>query len=168
MDIGASTGGFTDCLLKKGASRVISVDVAYGKLDMKLRNDSRVLMLERTHACSLFPSQLPPAFSDPKVFTVDVSFISSERILYHLAKAFASLQMGILLYKPQFELERSLIGKGGLVRDPQCIPQHIQDWKSRLLKQGWQAPKSDEISPIAGYKCGNLEYLVYLDRTTPC
>jgi 23S rRNA (cytidine1920-2'-O)/16S rRNA (cytidine1409-2'-O)-methyltransferase len=113
LDVGASTGGFTDCLLKHGACGVIALDVGTGQLDWRLRTDPRVVVLERKNARDLLPSDLPwPA----DLVTVDVSFISLAKILPSVARCLASAGEVLALVKPQFELDRRLVGKGGVVR----------------------------------------------------
>jgi 23S rRNA (cytidine1920-2'-O)/16S rRNA (cytidine1409-2'-O)-methyltransferase len=114
LDVGASTGGFTDCLLQRGAARVAAVDVAYGQLDLKLREDPRVTVIERLNARRLTPADLP---FEPRLATVDVSFISLSKVLPAVA---ACLPLGgevLAMVKPQFELGRERVGKG-VVRDP--------------------------------------------------
>jgi 23S rRNA (cytidine1920-2'-O)/16S rRNA (cytidine1409-2'-O)-methyltransferase len=113
LDLGASTGGFSDCLLQAGAARVAAVDVGYGQLAPALRDDPRVVVLERTNARYLSPDALPFA---PDLVTVDVSFISLRRLLPQLAKL-APRADWLLLVKPQFEVGRGRVGKGGVVRD---------------------------------------------------
>jgi 23S rRNA (cytidine1920-2'-O)/16S rRNA (cytidine1409-2'-O)-methyltransferase len=123
LDIGASTGGFTDCMLQRGASKVYAVDVGYGQLDWKLRNDPRVIVLEKVNARSLSHEYIPELVD---VCVIDVSFISLTPIL---PNAFALLKpAGVILalIKPQFELQRSEVGKGGIVRDP-GLHQKAQD-----------------------------------------
>jgi 23S rRNA (cytidine1920-2'-O)/16S rRNA (cytidine1409-2'-O)-methyltransferase len=115
LDVGASTGGFTDCLLQRGATLVLAVDVGYGQLDWRLRQDSRVLVMERLNARHLGDSHLP---FRPELITVDVSFISLAKLLSPIV-ATAADQFDLLgLVKPQFELERGKVGKGGVVRNP--------------------------------------------------
>jgi 23S rRNA (cytidine1920-2'-O)/16S rRNA (cytidine1409-2'-O)-methyltransferase len=115
MDVGASTGGFTDCLLRRGAARVIALDVGYGQLDWRLRNDDRVTVMERTNARELAPGELP---FDPGLVTVDVSFISLAKLIGPIASAVTSADMDLLgMVKPQFELGPERVGKGGVVRD---------------------------------------------------
>ncbi len=115
LDLGASTGGFTDCLLQRGAEHVVAVDVAYGELDWSLRSDARVTVLERQNARALRPEQLPYA---PDVIVIDVSFISLAKVL-PAALACAGERFDCLaLVKPQFEVGREHVGKGGVVRDP--------------------------------------------------
>ncbi len=115
LDVGASTGGFTDCLLQRGAARVTAVDVAYGELHWRLRTDDRVTVIERTNARSLDPGALPYA---PDLLTADVSFISLTKVLPAVLAAAAPRFDALVLCKPQFEAGRERIGKGGVVRDP--------------------------------------------------
>jgi 23S rRNA (cytidine1920-2'-O)/16S rRNA (cytidine1409-2'-O)-methyltransferase len=115
LDVGASTGGFTDCLLKRGAARVVALDVAHGQLDWALRNDHRVTVLERLNARDLRRSDLPFA---PALTTVDVSFISSAKLIPPLAAALEEGADLLVMVKPQFELGRERVGKGGVVREP--------------------------------------------------
>jgi 23S rRNA (cytidine1920-2'-O)/16S rRNA (cytidine1409-2'-O)-methyltransferase len=113
LDVGASTGGFTDCLLQRGAEAVIALDVAYGELHWRLRNDPRVVVLERSNARSLAPGDLPWA---PDLVVVDVSFISLAKVLPAVLAAAAERFDCLALVKPQFEVGRELVGKGGVVR----------------------------------------------------
>jgi 23S rRNA (cytidine1920-2'-O)/16S rRNA (cytidine1409-2'-O)-methyltransferase len=115
LDVGASTGGFTDCLLQRAAERVIALDVGFGQLDWGLRNDPRVIVIERTNARELAEGELPYA---PELATVDVSFISLAKLLPAIARCLADDGEVLALVKPQFELDRARVGKGGVVRDP--------------------------------------------------
>jgi 23S rRNA (cytidine1920-2'-O)/16S rRNA (cytidine1409-2'-O)-methyltransferase len=115
LDVGASTGGFTDCLLQAGAARVVALDVGYGDLDWKLRNDEHVTVLERRNARDLAPAELPYA---PDLITVDVSFIGVAKLLPALVASAAPTFDLVALVKPQFEVGRSRVGKGGVVREP--------------------------------------------------
>ena len=115
LDVGASTGGFTDCLLQRGAERVIALDVAHGQLDWGLRNDPRVTVIERRNARDLEPDELP---YEPSLATVDVSFISLAKVLPALALCLPPGGELLALVKPQFELGPEKVGKGGVVRDP--------------------------------------------------
>jgi 23S rRNA (cytidine1920-2'-O)/16S rRNA (cytidine1409-2'-O)-methyltransferase len=117
LDVGASTGGFTDCLLQRGAAEVTCVDVAYGQLDWSLRSDPRVTVLERCNARRLRREDLPYA---PEVIVIDVSFISLEKVLPAVLACAASRFDCLALVKPQFEVGRSEVGKGGVVRDAQA------------------------------------------------
>jgi 23S rRNA (cytidine1920-2'-O)/16S rRNA (cytidine1409-2'-O)-methyltransferase len=114
LDVGASTGGFTDCLLKRGAAHVVAVDVAYGQIDWSLRSDPRVTVVERCNARALEPGQLPYA---PEVIVIDVSFISVAKVLPAVLACAADRYDCLALVKPQFEVGRAGVGKGGVVRD---------------------------------------------------
>ena len=114
LDVGASTGGFTDCLLQGGAAHVVALDVAYGELDWRLRNDERVTVLERTNARSLAPADLPYA---PDLVVIDVSFISLAKVLPAVLATTAPAFDALAMVKPQFEVGRGNVGKGGVVRD---------------------------------------------------
>jgi 23S rRNA (cytidine1920-2'-O)/16S rRNA (cytidine1409-2'-O)-methyltransferase len=114
LDVGASTGGFTDCLLQRGAAHVVALDVAYGELDWRLRNDARVTVVERTNARALTPDQLPYA---PDLIVVDVSFISLAKVLPAVLGCAADRFDCLAMVKPQFEVGRERVGKGGVVRD---------------------------------------------------
>jgi 23S rRNA (cytidine1920-2'-O)/16S rRNA (cytidine1409-2'-O)-methyltransferase len=115
LDVGASTGGFTDCLLQRGAARVIALDVGYGQLDQRLRSDPRVAVLERTNARALAPEELP---FRADLATIDVSFISLAKVLPAVASCLVPGGQILALVKPQFELGRGRVGKGGVVRSP--------------------------------------------------
>jgi len=123
LDIGASTGGFSDCLLQRGASEVIAVDVGYGTLDYRLRTDPRVSVLERTNARSLTAEMLPAALSGPDrlpgLATIDVSFISLSKVLGAVIGCLADHFDVLAMIKPQFEVGRGRVGKGGVVRAPE-------------------------------------------------
>jgi 23S rRNA (cytidine1920-2'-O)/16S rRNA (cytidine1409-2'-O)-methyltransferase len=120
LDVGASTGGFTDCLLQRGAREVIAVDVGYGTLDYRLRTDPRVVVMERTNARGLSAEQLPPALSAPDrlpdLATIDVSFISLSKVLGAVIACLADGYDVLAMVKPQFEVGRGRVGKGGVVR----------------------------------------------------
>jgi 23S rRNA (cytidine1920-2'-O)/16S rRNA (cytidine1409-2'-O)-methyltransferase len=115
LDVGASTGGFTDCLLQRGAAHVVALDVAYGELAMALRNDPRVTVLERVNARALDPAALPRR---PDLIVADVSFISLTNVLPAVLACAAERFDALVMVKPQFEVGRDRIGKGGVVRDP--------------------------------------------------
>jgi 23S rRNA (cytidine1920-2'-O)/16S rRNA (cytidine1409-2'-O)-methyltransferase len=123
LDIGASTGGFTDCMLQRGANKVYSVDVGHGQLDWKLRNDPRVIVLEKVNARSLSREHIPELVD---ICVVDVSFISLTLILPNAFDLITSSGVILALIKPQFELQRSDVGKGGIVRD-QHLHRKAQD-----------------------------------------
>jgi 23S rRNA (cytidine1920-2'-O)/16S rRNA (cytidine1409-2'-O)-methyltransferase len=116
LDVGASTGGFTDCLLQRGAAQVVAVDVAYGELDWRLRSDPRVTVVERRNARTLAPEDLPYR---PDLIVIDVSFISLSKVLPAVLACAARRYDCLALVKPQFEVGRSQVGKGGVVRDPE-------------------------------------------------
>ena len=124
LDVGASTGGFTDCLLQRGASEVIALDVGYGTLDYRLRSDPRVIVMERTNARTLEPAGLPvgPSGLDapPDLASIDVSFISLTKVLGAVLGALAESFDVLAMIKPQFEVGRGRVGKGGVVRDPEA------------------------------------------------
>ena len=159
MDIGASTGGFTDCMLQNGAAKVYSVDVGYGQLDWKLRQDDRVVCMEKTNFRYMTPEDIPDVLD---FASVDVSFISLDKILtpaYALLKEQGEM---VALIKPQFEAGREKVGKKGVVRDPKVHEEVI----SRIVRH------ADEVSfevldlsysPIRGPE-GNIEYLIHLRK----
>lgn len=156
-DIGASTGGFTDCMLKNGASRVYAVDVGYGQLAWTLRCDDRVVLLERTNARYLSEKEIPVPLD---FFSVDVSFISLKLILPAVRPLLSQNGAGVMLIKPQFEAGRSQVGKNGVVRDSAV---HISVINSTLgyIADNKLYVKGLTFSPIKGPE-GNIEYLVYV------
>lgn len=157
MDVGASTGGFTDCLLQAGALRVYAVDVGYGQLHWRLRTDSRVIVYERTNARYLQPQDLPERVS---VLTIDVSFISLRLLLQGLVKLLEPQADVIALIKPQFEVGKGQVGKGGIVRDTQQQYQVVLD--VLVTAQACGLGVHDGIvSPLLGPK-GNREFLAHL------
>jgi len=158
-DIGASTGGFTDCLLQKGAAKVYAVDVGYGQLAWKLRQDKRVEVMERTNARKLTKADLPE-FIDLAV--IDAAFISLKLLLPPLLPLFGEKIAILALIKPQFEVGKGLIGKGGVVRDPELHAQVIADISFFADSIGLASHGISE-SPILGPK-GNKEFLIYLTR----
>jgi 23S rRNA (cytidine1920-2'-O)/16S rRNA (cytidine1409-2'-O)-methyltransferase len=157
LDVGACTGGFTDCLLQRGARHVVAVDVAYGELDWRLRTDQRVTAIERKNARTLTPDELPYA---PDLIVIDVSFISLEKILGPALACAAQRFDCLALIKPQFQVGRSQVGKGGVVRDPALR-------RAALIEVGRAA---DELeAAVIGYASsglpgpkGNLETFVWL------
>ena len=156
MDVGASTGGFTDCLLKRGASRVYAVDVGYGQFDWRLRNDPRVVLLERTNIRHMEPE----AIGGPvDIAVIDVSFISL-RIVAPKVAEFLRRPGGMIvaLVKPQFEVGRENVGKGGIVRDEERRMEALEDVISCMQEAGLRVQGRME-SPIRGQK-GNVEYLI--------
>ncbi len=157
LDAGASTGGFTDCLLQRGAARVYAVDVGYGQLDWRLRSDSRVVVMERTNIRYL--ESLP---EQPDLCVVDVSFISLRLVLPVLLRVSAPAADCVALVKPQFEAGRGLVGKGGVVRDPDVHRQVLGDVIASSMEIGWR-PRGLTRSPITG-PAGNVEFLLWLSK----
>jgi len=157
IDVGASTGGFTDCLLQHGAAQVYAVDVGYGQLAWELRQDSRVTVLERTNIRYAEPSSFP---DKPSFFTVDCSFISLRLVLPSLRKIVAPKAEGVVLIKPQFEAGRDAVGKGGVVRDEQVHKDVIEAVSLEAEQMGyrWCAVMP---SPLLG-PAGNREFLAHL------
>jgi 23S rRNA (cytidine1920-2'-O)/16S rRNA (cytidine1409-2'-O)-methyltransferase len=154
-DVGASTGGFTDCLLQHGAARVYAIDVGYGQLDWSLRQDPRVVVMERTNARHL--ETLPEPVS---LVTIDVSFISLELILSQVRRWLAPGGQVVALVKPQFEAGPERVGKGGVVRDPDVHRDVLRATLSWALDNGWRI-RGLTRSPITGPK-GNVEFLAWL------
>lgn len=160
MDIGASTGGFTDCMLQNGAQRVYSVDVGYGQLAWSLRTDPRVVNLERTNARYLTREQVPEEIG---FFSVDVSFISLTLILPAVRPLLAEHGQAVCLIKPQFEAGREKVGKKGVVRDKAVHEEVIEKIRSFTLENGFSV-LGLTFSPVKGPE-GNIEYLIYLERS---
>jgi 23S rRNA (cytidine1920-2'-O)/16S rRNA (cytidine1409-2'-O)-methyltransferase len=155
LDVGASTGGFTDCLLRHGARAVYAVDVGYGQFDWALRNDPRVTLLERTNARYLTPDQLP-ALADLAV--IDVSFISLRLVLPPVIACLAAPAEIVALVKPQFEVGKGRVGKGGVVRDPQLHAEVLEETRRLGARLGLVELGECE-SPILGPK-GNREFFL--------
>lgn len=157
LDIGASTGGFTDCLLAHGAARVFAVDVGYGQLDWKLRNDPRVVVLEKTNIRYLNRSALP---DDVQIATIDASFISLKLILPCVKALLPETHEVIALIKPQFEVGKGKVGKGGVVRSAAEHARVIAEIEKAAAATGYRSRGIVE-SPLLGPK-GNREFLLYL------
>ena len=160
LDIGASTGGFTDVLLSRGAARVYAVDVGHGQLAWTLRQDSRVVVLERTNARHLTAAQVP---DPPDIVVCDASFISLTTVLPVAMTLAAPGARLVALIKPQFEVGKGRVGKGGVVRDPalhRAVCDGIRDWLSAT--PGWRVLGLTE-SPIRGPD-GNVEFLIAAER----
>ena len=155
LDVGSSTGGFTDCLLQRGAARVYAIDVGTGQLDWKLRNDARVIVQEQVNARYITRSEVP----EPIALAVcDVSFISMTMILPALGKLLAENGEMVILVKPQFELAREQVSKGGIIRDPGLHQQACRRVAEAVQRSGFQ---TDIIpSPVLGAE-GNQEFLLY-------
>ena len=159
MDIGASTGGFTDCMLQNGAAKVYSVDVGYGQLAWKLRTDPRVINLERTNIRYVTREQVP----DPIGFvSVDVSFISLKLVLPVARELMEENAQAVCLIKPQFEAGRENVGKKGVVRDPAVHIQVINHVVAFVKEMGFSI-LGLTFSPVKGPE-GNIEYLLYIQK----
>ena len=160
MDIGASTGGFTDCMLQNGAKKVYAVDVGYGQLAWKLRTDERVVNFERTNARYLTREQIP---EEIHLVSVDVSFISLSKILPAIFPLLKMGGMALCLIKPQFEAGRDKVGKKGVVKDTKVHKEVIQNVLSFAQEEGFSV-SALTFSPVKGPE-GNIEYLFLLKKT---
>jgi len=159
IDTGASTGGFTDCLLQNGAAFVYAVDVGYGQLDWKLRNDERVEVIERTNIRYVQQEQFQREID---LAAIDVSFISLTLVLPVVTSLIRTSGQIIALIKPQFEAGRRNVGKGGVVREPEIHQKVIQNICALAVKTGL-AVKGLTYSPVKG-PAGNIEYLIWLQK----
>jgi len=160
LDIGASTGGFTDVLLQRGSPRVVALDVGHGQLDWKIRSDPRVAVLERVNARNLTADQLPEGARDFDVVAIDVSFISLRLVLPVLPPLLRSGADIIALVKPQFEAGRTEVGKGGIIRDEAVHARVVEEVIAAADALGLRRAGLVE-SPIAGME-GNKEFLLHL------
>jgi len=156
LDLGASTGGFSDCLLQRGASKVVAVDVGYGQLDVKLRDDLRVRVLERTNARLLERADVPEAFD---LVTVDVSFISATLLLPRIAEIAPRAEL-LVMVKPQFEVGRERVGKGGVVRDDADRAAAVMRVRAAAEALGYVA-RGEAESRLPGPK-GNREVFLWM------
>ncbi len=157
LDVGASTGGFTDCMLQHGASKVYAVDCGRGQLHWKLRNDPRVVVMEKVNARLLRPGDLPER---PEFAAMDVSFISLTKVLPSVKDILSDKAALISLIKPQFEAGREEVSRGGVVRDPEiraAVVERVRDFGERQLGLRWQGVCE---SPIKG-PAGNVEFLAH-------
>jgi len=154
-DIGASTGGFTDCLLQRGASRVYAIDVGYGQLDYRLRQDPRVVVMERVNA--RYPITLPEKV---ELATIDLSFISVEKVIPSVVKLLKSSGYLLVLFKPQFETRRGEVGKGGVIKQPIVHARVLGRFIAWITKYGYRLGGL-VASPILGVS-GNKEIFVLL------
>jgi len=162
LDVGASTGGFTDCLLRHGAARVIALDVGYGQLAWSLRQDERVIVRERMNARRLVPEDLSFA---PTLVTIDVSFISLAHVLPAVARVVAPGADVVALVKPQFEVGRGQVGSGGVVRDPALRARAVEAVRGAATAHGFEVRgQSDSVLP--GPK-GNRETFLWLVAPPP-
>ena len=162
MDVGASTGGFTDCLIQKGAEKVYAVDVGYGQLAWRLRQDPRVVVIERTNIRYMERERIPETVD---LVTVDVSFISLKIVIPALLKFLKPNARILALIKPQFEVGKGKVGKGGVVTDPQLREATIKTLKQFFSQSGLVCGPVVP-SPILGSK-GNQEYVVLLNYRDP-
>jgi 23S rRNA (cytidine1920-2'-O)/16S rRNA (cytidine1409-2'-O)-methyltransferase len=156
LDAGASTGGFTDCLLRRGAEHVVALDVGYGQLAWSLRTDPRVTVLERTNVRELTPEHLPYA---PDLVVADLSFISLRLAAAPLVGVSTPGADHVLLVKPQFEAGRERVGPGGVVRDPAVWGQAVRDVAGAVAGAG-AGPRGVTVSPLPG-PAGNVEFLLH-------
>jgi len=156
LDVGASTGGFTDCLLQRDAARVYAVDVGVGQLDAKLRKDPRVVVMEKTNARALDPRIFG---EQPTLAVIDVAFISLEKVLPSVFGVLAPRGEVIALVKPQFEVGREAVGKGGVVRDPALHRQAVARLARYAVLRGWHV-LGVTASPLRGPK-GNREFFLH-------
>ncbi len=163
LDVGVSTGGFTDCLLQSGARLVIAIDVGYGQIALSLRNDPRVFLLERTNVRYLTPEKLPELAD---LATVDLSFISVSKIVDNLAGLLKPRAELIVLVKPQFEAGKKLVGKKGVIRDPEVHRLVLIGLVDDLRAKDFE-PCGLTFSPITGAE-GNLEFFLYLGKGFKC
>jgi 23S rRNA (cytidine1920-2'-O)/16S rRNA (cytidine1409-2'-O)-methyltransferase len=161
LDVGASTGGFTDCLLQHGAAHVTAVDTGFGQIAMKLRSDPRVKLMERTNARLLAPGVLAAGEGelDLTLLVMDVSFISATLVLPPIVAAAPGLEEAVILVKPQFESGRENVGKGGIVRDPLAHQLAIDRVAESVRSLHWSVAETIP-SPITGME-GNHEFLLY-------
>jgi len=162
LDVGASTGGFTDCLLQRGARRVYALDVGFGQIHYRLRKDPRVVVMEKINARNLTAGMIPEPVS---LATVDVSFISLRLVLPPLAKLLAEATDLLALVKPQFEVGRREVGKGGIVRDPELHRRVIAEILSAGEALGLR-PRGVCLSPLPGTE-GNREYFLHFRTGGP-
>lgn len=164
LDIGASTGGFTDCMLQSGAASILAIDTGYGQIAQKLRADHRVALRERTNARLLAPGELVSDRPTPAFLAMDVSFISATLVLPPVLSALSTPTQrwqgeAVILIKPQFEAGRGNVGKGGIVRDPDARKQAVERVTGCVAEQGGTNIEVID-SPILGME-GNQEYLLH-------
>lgn len=156
IDAGASTGGFTDCLLKHGAKKVFAVDVGYGQMAWKVRQDPRVVVIERVNIREMDAALVPEKID---IVVIDVSFISLEKVIPSLMRFLCPGGELVALIKPQFEVGKGQIGKGGIVRDEAARDEAVQRVRKFVQERGFDV-KGIILSPITGQD-GNVEYLLY-------
>ena len=159
MDVGASTGGFTDCMLQNGAKKVYSVDVGHGQLDWGLRNDPRVVCMEKTNIRYLTPEQLQ---EKPSFVSIDVSFISLTKVLGPVRELMEEQGQIVSLIKPQFEAGREKVGKKGVVRDP-AVHREVIEKVMDFARSLQLTVRGLDFSPVKGPE-GNIEYLLWIEK----
>ena len=159
MDVGSSTGGFTDCMLQNGAQKVYAVDVGHGQLDWKLRNDSRVVCMEKTNIRYVTPDDIDDVLD---FASIDVSFISLTKVLLPVKELLKETGRIVCLIKPQFEAGREKVGKKGVVRDKK-VHEDVIDMVMSYAKSIELYPIALDFSPVKGPE-GNIEYLLYLTK----
>jgi 23S rRNA (cytidine1920-2'-O)/16S rRNA (cytidine1409-2'-O)-methyltransferase len=167
MDVGSSTGGFTDCLLQEGASRVFAVDCGIGQLDCKLRSDSRVSVLEKTNARFLSQAQLAQVHqsaAEISFICVDASFISLKLLVLPVLDAAPLARDWVFLFKPQFEVGPENLGKGGRVKSAQAVTDSLASLNSFLCEKGFTQKSPPLESPLLGKKSGNVEILLHYEK----
>ena len=162
LDVGASTGGFTDCLLQNGAEKVYAVDVGHGQIDWKLRNDPRVIVFERINARNLTLKDLGLTTSDISLAVIDVSFISLSKILPAVYNLLTDTAEVIALIKPQFEAKREQVGKGGIIKDEKVRTEVVEKVRAEAEAIGFKASGVIQ-SPITGAD-GNVEFFIHLKK----
>jgi 23S rRNA (cytidine1920-2'-O)/16S rRNA (cytidine1409-2'-O)-methyltransferase len=166
LDVGASTGGFTDCLLKRDAKHVFAIDVGYGQLDLPLRENPKVSNMERTNARSLTLDNMKaysPLAEEASFVVMDVSFISLKKIVEPLKTAIPSLRNWVLLFKPQFEVGQKFVQKGGVVKNQEAIDAALHEFSEWMRTLGFKLRHGPETSPLPGKKSGNVEYLLHYE-----
>lgn len=166
LDVGASTGGFTDCLLQNGAGHVFAVDVGYGQIDTKLRHHPHVTVVERCNARYLERSTLVSqnaAAARIEFVCMDVSFISLRKIVEPLRQNFPELRTWVLLFKPQFEVGQKNLGKGGKVKSEEITLAALAEFQQWIAGLGLIEKHPPSASPLAGKKSGNVEYLLHYE-----
>jgi 23S rRNA (cytidine1920-2'-O)/16S rRNA (cytidine1409-2'-O)-methyltransferase len=156
LDAGASTGGFTDCLLQHGVKKVYAVDVGYGQMAWKIRQDPRVVVIERVNIREMEPALVPDRID---IIVIDVSFISLEKVIPSLMRFLRSGGEIVALIKPQFEVGKGLVGKGGIVRDEAARDEAVERVRRFVQEQGFEV-RGIIPSPITGQD-GNVEYLMH-------
>jgi len=159
LDIGASTGGFTDCLLKHGVAKVYAIDVGYGQMDLKVKNDPRVIPMERKNIRHIKPGEIP---EKGDIAVMDLSFISLTKVIPHVIPLLKEGGRIVALIKPQFEVGKGEVGKGGIVRDEAKIDKVLEEISTFMKSSGLEVTGLIP-SPILGAK-GNREFLVYMKK----